>query len=198
MTLLIAYDTETTGIPDWKIPSDSPSQPHLVQIGAVVYDTDERRIVETLNVIIKPDGWEIPEEVANIHGITTERAMAEGIRETEAVDRLLALCRGKTRIAYNRTFDQRIIRIALKRYGYGSEIMEAWADKTDHECSMFMAKQQLGYQPKLVDALKKLTGKDPRQSHDALSDAQAALDVYLAILFGREAVTSADTEQENG
>ena len=198
MTLLIAYDTETTGIPDWKIPSDSPSQPHLVQIGAVLYDSDERRIVETLNVIIKPDGWEIPEEVANIHGITTERAMAEGIRETEAVDRLLALCRGKTRIAYNRTFDQRIIRIALKRYGYGSEIMEAWADKTDHVCSMFMAKQQLGYQPKLVDALKKLTGKDPRQSHDALSDAQAALDVYLAILFGREAVTSADTEQENG
>lgn len=194
MTLLISYDTETCGIPDWKIPSDDPSQPHLVQLAAVVVDADTREVVDSLDVIIKPDGWEIPDEVAAIHGITTEIAMEKGIPETEAVDKLLAMCNGCTRIAYNRTFDQRIIRIALKRYGYGEDVMEAWGDKTNHECSMFMAKKAMGYQPKLSAAYKHFTGKDMEGAHSARNDALASLEVYFAILDGKGG-EDADTQQ---
>ena len=32
MNLVCAYDTETTGLPDWKNPSDSHHQPHLSAI----------------------------------------------------------------------------------------------------------------------------------------------------------------------
>lgn len=182
MKELISYDTETCGIPDWKIPSDDPSQPHIVQIGAVVVDADTREVKETLNVLIKPDGWEIPEITTELTGITQERALAEGIPETEAVDKLLALCEGRQRIAYNRTFDQRIIRIALKRYNYGEDAMEAWGQKDNHECSMIMAKRVIGRQVKLGEAFKFFTGEEPKESHTALADAETSLAVYWGVL----------------
>ncbi|WP_177343736.1 hypothetical protein [Pseudomonas sp. 1D4] len=30
LKLLYTFDTETTGFPDWKSPSEAPHQPHLV------------------------------------------------------------------------------------------------------------------------------------------------------------------------
>ena len=32
---LLMFDTETTGLPLWKDPSDHPDQPHLVQLALV-------------------------------------------------------------------------------------------------------------------------------------------------------------------
>lgn len=190
MQYIVSYDTETTGLPDWKVPSDSEHQPHLVQLGAVVVNAETREVIDTLDVIIKPDGWEIPDEVAEIHGITTERALAEGVPETDAVDRLLAMCKGRHRVAFNRTFDQRIIRIALKRYGYDDEVMGAWANKEDHDCSMLLAKPVMqlppkgryGWKsPKLVDAYRHFTGEELEGAHTALADAKASMEVYWGV-----------------
>ena len=57
MKPVIFYDTETTGLPNWSAPSDDESQPHLVQLGAIVRDTDTEKVIHKLDVIIKPDGW---------------------------------------------------------------------------------------------------------------------------------------------
>ena len=75
MALLFFYDTETTGIPNFKEPSEHPDQPHIVQIAAALVDDETRKTVSSINLIIKPDGWAIPEELTEIHGIsTTNRA----------------------------------------------------------------------------------------------------------------------------
>jgi len=75
MNLIMPFDTETSGIPIWKEPSESECQPHLVQLAAILVEPDSREIKQEIDVIIKPDGWIIPDEVAEIHGITTERAI---------------------------------------------------------------------------------------------------------------------------
>lgn len=90
-TLILSYDTETTGIPDWKIPSDSPDQPHLVSLAAILVNAETREVVDSMDVIIKPDGWEIPQETIDIHGITMEIAEKEGIPEQEALEMFLAM-----------------------------------------------------------------------------------------------------------
>ena len=50
---VLAYDTETTGLPNWKAPSGDPSQPHLVQIAALVANIETRQVIASLDLIDK-------------------------------------------------------------------------------------------------------------------------------------------------
>jgi len=186
MNTIFTYDTETTGIPDWKIPSDSPEQPHIVQLAGILANAETGEEIQSMNVIIKPDGWVIPDDVAAIHGITTEYALEHGISEVNAVSMLLSITGEAERNAYNKTFDQRIIRIALKRYEeFTEEQMEKWAIKDNHHCSMRIAQKELGGKnPKLVDAYKAICGKDLVNAHSAMADTLAAQEIYFKLKSG--------------
>lgn len=181
MKTIFTYDTETTGIPNWKVPSDSEEQPHLVQLAAVLSNAETGEEIQSMNVIIKPDGWDIPEEVSAIHGITTEYALEHGIPEGMAVA-MLHLMRGDAeRVAYNKTFDQRIIRIAMKRY-MQDDVVEKWAEKLDHHCAMRMAQKALGGKnPKLADAYKAICDKELVGAHSAMPDTLAAQEIYFKL-----------------
>ncbi|MEY8240570.1 MAG: 3'-5' exonuclease [Cycloclasticus sp.] len=186
MSNLFSYDTETTGLPEWKIPSDDPAQPHIVQLAATLVHPETRKVIQSMDVIIKPDGWVISPETIEVHGITTEHAMDVGIPEKLALEMFLAMRGDAERIAYNKTFDQRIIRIACKRY-LDEAVMEKWAVKDDHHCSMRMAQSLLGGRsPKLINAYKELTGKTLVGAHSAMADTNASTEVYFAVL-GKEA-----------
>lgn len=118
---ILVFDTETTGLPEWSQPSEAPQQPHLVEIAAILFDDSVQ--VETFHALVKPAGWEwdADNEAFKTHGITVERCMAEGIPESEAVAGFLALhAKADMRVGHNESFDARILRIALKRYGNGA------------------------------------------------------------------------------
>jgi DNA polymerase-3 subunit epsilon len=186
MKTILTFDTETTDLPNWKVPSDDPSQPHLVQLAAILSDAETQEVIEKMDVIIKPDGWIIPQETIDIHGITNEKALEVGIPETEAVQMLIDMWvrNGVTaeRVAYNKTFDQRIIRIAMKRY-FDEEIMNKWAVKDDHHCAMRMdAKLRKAKQRKLVDAYKDVCGKELEGAHNAMADAEATHELYYKLV----------------
>jgi len=195
MSNIIFHDTETTGLPNWKIPSDDESQPHMVQLGAIVADSETRKVIDRLDVIIKPDEWEISQEMTDIHGISQEQAMAEGIPERDAVNMFLKLwgielVNPALRVAHNRTFDQRIIRIALKRYEYGQEILDKWAGKEDYFCTMLkskpimemLPKNRYGFKnPKLEEAYEFFTGKKLENAHTAMADSEACMEIYWGL-----------------
>jgi DNA polymerase-3 subunit epsilon len=189
MNLVCAYDLETTGLPDWKNPSDSHHQPHIVQLAGILADDDTGKIISSLDLIIQPDGWEIPQEVTDIHGITNEMANQVGVNEADAVALFLQMVGGAKRLAHNRTFDQRIIRIATKRY-FPENVQEQWAEKENHDCTMLMAKPimqlepkgRYGYKsPKLSEAYLHFMGKELEDAHSAMADARACLDIYFAM-----------------
>ena len=188
--LKLFYDKEATGFPIWKEPSDHPDQPHIVQMAAKLVDDDTRRTVQSINLIIKPDGWEIPAEVTEIHGITTEHAIDVGVDEATAVQLMYSLSRvADKRIAYNESFDSRIMRIALKRY-YGENIAERWKAQ-QVECTMRMSTPicnlpkgngRAGQKwPKLEEAYEFFTGKQMENAHSAMADVTACIAVYFAI-----------------
>lgn len=191
MSKILFYDTETTGLPDWKKPSGDDCQPHIVQLGALLCDSEERTVLGGIDLIIKPDGWEIPQEVSKIHGITTEKALSSGVPESLAVQLLFTLFeQSEIRVAHNKAFDQRIVRIASIRHGAADSQIEKWADKSDHECTMQLAKpivkmpfkDKKGIKPpKLEEAYKFFTGRELIESHSAMADTLACMDVYFSV-----------------
>lgn len=172
---------ETTGLPNWKEPSGDECQPHIVQLAGVLCNADTQKVIQSIDLIVKPDGWEIPEDMTAIHGITTEHALEVGVPEGFAVT-MLHLLRGDShRVAYNKTFDQRIVRIAMKRY-MADEVVEKWAEKDDHQDPMRMVQEvHGGKNMKLADAYKLVTGKELENAHTAMADTMAAMDIYFAL-----------------
>jgi DNA polymerase-3 subunit epsilon len=207
MNLAFFYDTETTGLPDFKAPSDAPQQPHLVQLAAALVDLDTREITQSIDLIIRPDGWTIPDDVSEIHGITTEHALEVGIPEEVAVDIFSHLWGRNKRIAHNESFDARIMRIAFKRHLC---VPKTFADiwKTgEAECTVKLAKpicqippteKMKQYKnlantfknPNLSEAYKHFTGKDLVGAHSAMVDVKACIEVYFGVQdLAREAVS---------
>lgn len=221
MKPVLFYDTETTGLPDFKAPSEAPQQPHIVQLAAVLVDIDTWSMISGIDVIIRPDGWEIPDDVAVIHGITTERAQQLGVGEAVALNLLLDLwgC-AEYRCAHNETFDARIVRIAIKRHmGHlGAEECDRLADLWKGgkaECTARMATPLCALPP--TDAMRRAgrnNFKTPTLSeaythffgtvfdgaHSANADMQACMQVYRAIrelkerLAARPAANEASSE----
>jgi DNA polymerase-3 subunit epsilon len=193
--LFFFYDTETTGLPDWSTPSEAPHQPHLVQLAAILVDPSTREIVQSIDLIVRPDAWEIPTEVSDIHGITTERALDEGVSEMAAVSMLMELWAGRrVRIGHNESFDARILRIALKRY-FTDDIAEEWkagaaqctARLATPICAlpptekMKAARRFHHKTPNLTEAYKVITGRDLEDAHSAMPDVLACKDIYFGI-----------------
>lgn len=184
------FDTETSGLPEWKIPSDDPVQPHIVQIGAELVDLDSQEVVQALNVIIRPEGWEISPEMTAIHGISQEYAMERGIPEKEAVSSLLGLRKqAGLRVAHNATFDDRIVRIALKRFfdplAPESEELkpsDLWK-QGDKFCTCFRSREVVGLKklPTLEEAYLALTGEVLEGAHNAVNDVRACRVIYFAL-----------------
>lgn len=194
MNLKIFFDTETTGLPDFKAPSESAHQPHIVQLAALLVDMDTRETIQSMDVIIRPDGWTIPDEVAAVHGITTQHAEAVGIPERLAVEMFMELWCGRTRIAHNQQFDARIVRIALMRYR-SEEAADIWKSGSA-ECTAILATPicqipptakmvKAGFNkfktPNLGEAYQHFTGKELVNAHSAMADVMACRDVYFAI-----------------
>lgn len=185
MNLALAYDFETCGIPLWHDPSEDPRQPHIVQLAACLVDLDTRKTHASIDLIVKPEGWTIPDEVVAVHGITTEHALAVGVPESVAVRALIELWSTRKRIAFGESFDARIMRIALKRHW--PLYVDLWK-AGEAECVKRMAEKAMGWSAlKLTEAYKHFTGKPLEGAHNAMPDVQGAMAVYFACLDGRTA-----------
>ncbi|THF58042.1 3'-5' exonuclease [Pseudothauera rhizosphaerae] len=200
MNHILFYDSETSGLPLFSEPSEHPDQPHIVQLAALLVDPESRETIASMDVIVRPAGWTIPDEVAAVHGITTERATAVGVSESIALGLFLDLwgCAG-LRIGHNESFDARIIRIAQHRFDCGE--LDAWKEGAA-ECTarlatpicalpptekMKAAKRFHYKTPNLGEAYRHFTGRELENAHSAMADVQACRDVYFAIKDGREA-----------
>ena len=183
----VFFDTETTGLPS---SHDAPPEqyPRLCQLAFLVYQ-DEKKIIEA-SLIVKPEGFIIPAEVAAIHGITQEKAEAEGLPLADVLgifkDFLNMSSGGIEIIANNLEYDRKVIS------GEFFRIMGAYPsfDKiktfcTMREGSIFL--KTLKY-PKLKEIYAALFGAEFQGQHNALNDVRACARVYFEMKRRNEAI----------
>lgn len=193
--LIFVYDTETTGFPLWSAPSEDPGQPHLVDLCGLLL-TPEGELVDVMEAMIKPAGWVISDEVAAIHGITTEIATINGIDEIQALAEFGKMHkRASLRVAHNIAFDDRIMRIGIKRY-FGDAPADRFKDAPKFYtaisakplCKCPPTEKMLNSRfknqfktPNVTEALKILCDEEMSNAHRARPDAEACAKIYFAI-----------------
>jgi DNA polymerase III epsilon subunit-like protein len=108
---LLIFDTETTGLPKSREPAIKASDnwPHLVSIAWTVIDSNNNYEPCALSesYIVKPQ-WTIPEDSTKIHGISQEKAEAEGIPLSTVISKFLAI-EHDMMIAHNMNFDYNVL-----------------------------------------------------------------------------------------
>ena len=120
------FDTETTGLPkSWKAPvTDLGNWPHIVQIAWAIFD-DAGTQLAFRDHMIKPEGFVIPESATAIHGISTERALKEGVAMADVLKDFSTAIQGAARlVAHNLDFDEKMVRVELLRQGMADVTLE--------------------------------------------------------------------------
>lgn len=186
----VFFDTETTGLCDFKQPAGWEGQPRICQLGAIVTDSDGRVRAE-MNLLIRPDGWVIPDAAAAIHGISQENAERYGLSIKGVLsifDRLLKAA--ETVVAHNIRFDLFMLEIESHRSGVALHL------PVRHACTMEDSTNVLKLpptrkmtdrgmtkfkNPNLQEAYRHFFGCDFEGAHDAMADVRACRDVFFAL-----------------
>ena len=184
--MILAYDTETTGLPDWHQPSDAPHQPHVIQI-AIILQTMEGNEVDRFTSLVKPGpGAVMAPEAFDAHGITLERAMDEGVSPIEVTERFVDWAgKAQLMVGHNESFDRRLMRISAARHlGF------KWEPTAPSFCTLYRSKFIINLPPtekmvragisgpkapKLEEAVKFFFNETLDGAHDALVDVEASL-----------------------
>ncbi len=187
MDRIICFDTETSGLPkNYKAPvTDINNWPRIISVAWVIFD-EEGVVLDEHYTLIKPEGFVIPEEASKIHGITTEKALAEGNGIVEVITNLvLAIESCNIITGHNIRFDQNVIDCEIVRMGAiwsGSpaKIVDTMMVGTDF-CKI--PNTRGGYKwPKLGELYAKLfPDKEIVDAHNALGDVRSTADCYLEL-----------------
>lgn len=115
--MIFIYDTETTGLQKKWLPAEHIDQPDLVQLGVLLISETGREVCSA-DLIVKPNGWTVPEGAARVHGITTEIAQECGVPLATVLSVWANLRAVASEVvAFNEEFDSFIMRTAFHRYG---------------------------------------------------------------------------------
>ena len=189
MKTALIFDTETTGLPDFKASTHAPHQPHIVQLAWKVYH--EGVCVVSESSLIDSEHESDPGAEA-VHkksmairkrfGLPLDHVLNRFFDDAELVDVV---------VAHNLQFDMRMIsREAYQKYPI-DETQSPWSKFNTKEgyCTMMRSvdKCQIpgprGFKwPKLIEAYKTLV--DPagfEGAHDAMVDVEACAKIYFKL-----------------
>ena len=179
----IIIDTETTGLPKlFKLACNSSNvtnwdSARIVQIAYQVFN-DRNELVASINQLIQPDGFTIPEASTKIHRITNEKAATDGVSIRHALATLLSyISMHPTKIVcHNVQFDFNVILAELYRVDMNHEMFQS----CETHCTMLANTPRGGRWPKLKDVYQRVAGDfDESKAHDASYDVMMTARVYF-------------------
>ena len=177
--MTLVFDTETTGRADFSRPPEDACQPRLVQLGAILYG-DDRKVRAEVNLIVKPQGFTIPQDAVDVHGISTETALACGVNCKAVLLLFKALCeKASVLVAHNIQYDGIIV--AKERH-----VQQVQFQAPQPFCTMLGMKDVCRIPgkykdfkwPSLQEAHRHAFGRGFDGAHDAMVDVRACAAVY--------------------
>lgn len=170
-TLTVVFDTETTGL---TLHPAAPlsKQPKIIEFGAALIDADGA-IVDQMNVLIHP-GEEVSAEITKITGITNE--MLVGAPPFSAfVEQIAAFfSRAGVVIAHNLPFDRAMLSNECARIAFDFQWPPVGV------CTVGANREEWGRNPKLTELYQAVLGKPLAQTHRAIDDVLALVEVVVA------------------
>jgi len=194
------FDTETSGFIKKKLPSNHPEQAWCIQIGALLTDSFGE-VLETLNLLIQPEGRYMHPKALETHGIELDYAQENGIAEVEAAELFgIMLRKADLIVCHNYSFDWAHIVAVWERNlnDLSDESRSAFYMDIPYICTMkdkkvnaFCGlKNKAGRPkwPKLDELHNKLFEYSFDEQHDAMADVSATKKCFFG-LVNQEIIT---------
>lgn len=181
---ILFIDTETTGKLIKGMPLDEPQQPRIVQLAAILTD-DQAGVLAQINLLVYPDGWTIPDEATQVHGIKTEDCERHGLKISLVLDLLRALSFPASMIvAHNLDFDMSMV---AREFLLLDDLDSPFRGRQRY-CTMKAATPVCGIPgpyglkwPTLAEAHHHLLGCDFDNAHDAMADVAACMRIFFKL-----------------
>ncbi|HZY79700.1 MAG TPA: DNA polymerase III subunit alpha, partial [Cyclobacteriaceae bacterium] len=187
--MYLIFDTETTGVPHNKSApiTDLDNWPRLVQLAWQLHD-NKGKLISRHNYIIKPDGFDIPYKAEKVHGISTRRAMEEGVDLKDAFGHfIIDLKQTQQLVGHNIEFDINIIGAEFIRQSLTTEqfLNKARLDTGIASTEFCQLQGGIGGKlkmPRLTELHEKLFGNPFQDAHDASYDVAATARCFFGLI----------------
>jgi DNA polymerase-3 subunit epsilon len=183
------FDTETTGLPLRKNAhhTDVHVWPRIVSM-SWAYCADPGVEPVCKYKIVRPEGFTIPPDAARVHGITTERALSEGVKLAAVLQEFAAdmqANRPSLLVAHNMQFDRPVILAEYIRAGIPEPISRfptfCTMLSTTEICRLQPVRFGQHKWPKLEELHYHLFRMEFSAGHDARADVRACAQCFFRL-----------------
>lgn len=169
MTRVAVFDTETTGIP--KHPHAKIGiQPRIIEFGGVLVDR-QGVVVQELELLFDP-AQPLESIITKITGLTDADLRGQPMFEAQLPFLREFFAAADVVIAHNLPFDMTIIDLEIERLG-----AEAFSWPKIQICTVQENAERWGRRPKLTELYLEVAGEKLAQTHRALDDVAALVEV---------------------
>jgi len=190
--MYLIFDTETTGLPKrWNAPvSDIDNWPRCVQIAWQLHD-GSGKLLEHYDALVQPEGFNIPYDAEQIHGISTALAAAQGKPLKEVLeDFKTVLAKTGFVVGQNVSFDLNVMGAEFFRDSGANPleplpVLDTCTEDTAELCQLPGGRGGKFKLPTLTELHAYLFGEPFDEAHNASADVEATARCFLELVRRR-------------
>ncbi|MEX0291574.1 MAG: PHP domain-containing protein, partial [Flavobacteriaceae bacterium] len=187
--MYLIFDTETTGLPKrWDAPiTDTDNWPRCVQIAWQLHD-GTGKLLEHQDFLIQPDGFNIPYDAEQIHGISTALAEERGRPMSEVLEAFNeALSNTKFIVGQNVGFDINIMgaefhRLQVENPLQELPVLDTCTEETASLCQIPGGRGGKFKLPTLTELHEYLFNVPFAEAHNATADVEATTRCFFELV----------------
>lgn len=190
--MYLIFDTETTGLPKrWDAPiTDTDNWPRCIQIAWQLHDA-MGRLIEHQDFLIKPEGFNIPYDAEQVHGISTALAEQRGAALAEVLEHFNeAMAKTTFIVGQNVGFDVNIMGAEFHRMDIENPLQElpvldTCTEETAALCHIPGGRGGKFKLPTLTELHEYLFDEPFAEAHNATADVEATTRCFLELVRRR-------------